>query len=466
MNIDLLLAYYADDFTGATDVLEALSASGVATVLFTEPPDAEILRKYPHVSAIGVAGTSRTMSPDEMEQSLPPTFHALRSHRPRIVHYKVCSTFDSSPKIGSIGRAIDIGQRTFANHFVPLVVGAPVLGRYCVFGNLHARSGLDSVLYRLDRHPTMRAHPITPMTEADLRVHLGRQTLRGIELVDVLVLERGQDAAAEAVECAAQTIGNIVLFDVLTDNHLTTIGRLICEAQEREQKPLFAAGSSGIEYALAQHWRATGMIPAADGMSGSMPPPQAVDRVLVVSGSCSPATDRQIAWALQHGFIEVPLDVASWCNSEPAQIDIDPIVKRIVQELNAGSSVITHTSRGPDDGRIIALEQARKEALGNSLQIGVILGRILQRVIQAGAVGRVAVVGGDTSGQVARSLGIKALEFARSLDPGAPLCIARSRDPAVDGLQIVFKGGQVGYDDFFCSLLSGRSSHLPDGIRK
>ena len=64
------------------------------------------------------------------------------------------------------------------------------------------RSGLDSPVYRLDRHPTMRHHPVTPMTEADLRVHLSHQTDRPIDLVDVLALDAGYEAAAERLRAA------------------------------------------------------------------------------------------------------------------------------------------------------------------------------------------------------------------------------------------------------------------------
>jgi uncharacterized protein YgbK (DUF1537 family) len=67
----------------------------------------------------------------------------------------------------------------------------------------------------------------------------------------------------------------------------------------------------------------------------------------------------------------------------------------------------------------------------------------------------VAVVGGDTSGQVARSLGIEAVEMIGPLEPGAPLCLVRSQDKIIDGLEVTFKGGQVGYDDFFGTLLRG-----------
>src|SRR5438067_10399171 len=74
----------------------------------------------------------------------------------------------------------------FASRFVPLVVGAPSLGRYCVFGNLFARCGAESEPFRLDRHPSMSRHPITPMDEADLRLHLAKQTNKSIALFDIL----------------------------------------------------------------------------------------------------------------------------------------------------------------------------------------------------------------------------------------------------------------------------------------
>jgi uncharacterized protein YgbK (DUF1537 family) len=334
-----LLAYYGDDFTGSTDVLEALATSGVESVLFTAPPNEELLSRFSHVRAIGIAGNSRTMSPDDMEASLPAAFQSLLQLRPAIVHYKVCSTFDSSPHIGSIGRAIDVGARVFQNRYVPLVVGAPSLQRFCVFGNLFARSGLDSPAYRLDRHPTMRRHPVTPMTEADLQVHLSHQTQRPLKLVDVLALNGGWTAAAESLAEATQSEGVVVLFDTLTDEHLATIGRLIWETQQREQKPLFVAGSSGIEYALTKHWNSVGLVPCRNGNVGS---PRPVDRVVVASGSCSPVTDRQIGWALAHGFAEVPLDTAHLLQSNGLDAAVANVARRVESELDAGRSVVVH----------------------------------------------------------------------------------------------------------------------------
>lgn len=456
----MLLTYYGDDFTGSTDALEALHSGGVEAVLFVKPPDNDMLRRYSHVRAFGIAGNSRTMTPQAMEESLPDIFRLLLSLRPRVVHYKTCSTFDSSPVVGSIGRAIDIGQFVFQNKVVPLVVGAPSLGRYCVFGNLFAKSGLNSAHFRLDRHPTMQRHPVTPMNEADLRLHLSRQTSRPVELIDVLALNSGYDSARDKLD-QVQSTGGVVLFDTLTNEHLATIGQLIWDEQQRQEKSLFVAGSSGIDYALVKYWQAAGIVLGADFNSSHREAARIapVDRTVILSGSCSPVTDRQIAWALDHGFAEVAIDSLKLRQSQCLESDICEVAQQIVSILESGQSVVAHTCRGPLDSRLAEMKSTATRLSEGDRNLGMILGRILRHVLPAGLVRRVAVVGGDTAGQVARALEVEAVEMIGPLEPGAPLCVVHSRENAVDGLEITFKGGQVGYDDFFGTLLSGQCNH-------
>src|SRR6266852_1986404 len=131
----------------------------------------------------------RSLTPNAMERELRPALKQLRALGVRHVHYKVCSTFDSSPAIGSIGRVIDMASEIFGGRFVPLLAGAPVLGRYCVFGNLFARLGQEGEAFRLDRHPSMSRHPVTPADESDLRLHLARQTSKKIGLFDILKID-------------------------------------------------------------------------------------------------------------------------------------------------------------------------------------------------------------------------------------------------------------------------------------
>lgn len=141
----LWLAYYGDDFTGSTDVLDAFTAAGVPTVLFLQPPRPQDLARFPGVRCVGVAGQSRGKSPAWMRETLPEVFERLSALGAPIVQYKVCSTFDSSPEVGSIGQAIDLGVQHTRAHWSPMVVGAPRLQRYQVFGHLlprhRARSG-------------------------------------------------------------------------------------------------------------------------------------------------------------------------------------------------------------------------------------------------------------------------------------------------------------------------------------
>ena len=121
----LALSYYGDDFTGSTDVMEVLTWAGLPTVLFLQPPSEEQLSRFHSARAIGIAGDSRSRSPEWMSEHLPPIFRQLESFGAPINQYKVCSTFDSSPQIGSIGRALDIGLDAFASAWAPIVVGAP-----------------------------------------------------------------------------------------------------------------------------------------------------------------------------------------------------------------------------------------------------------------------------------------------------------------------------------------------------
>src|SRR5262245_28288893 len=114
-----LFCYYGDDFTGSTDALEALATGGVRSVLFLDPPDERMLHRFAECQAIGIAGESRSRGPEWMSEHLPPIFARLKGLGAPVCQYKVCSTFDSSPQFGSIGRALEIGREVFGNPYVP-----------------------------------------------------------------------------------------------------------------------------------------------------------------------------------------------------------------------------------------------------------------------------------------------------------------------------------------------------------
>jgi len=319
----ILIAFYGDDFTGSTDALEFLSRAGAKTILFIEPPTKEQLEKFPDLDAIGVAGKTRSMPPDEMEYTLDKAFRALKEIGPRHIHYKVCSTFDSSTAIGSIGKAIDTGAAIFNNAFVPVVVSAPSLGRYVVFGNLFARMGIgtNGKIYRLDRHPSMSKHPVTPADESDLCLHLAKQTNKQIGLVNILQVEQSSELLQAAVDTQINEQAEIILFDALTTQHMASLGALI-DAQVKPDQTLFSVGSSGIEMALGSYWESTSTLQPLS----AWPSPEAVQPLLVISGSCSPVTDAQIKWAVHHGFETLVIDATSICDTDEPEAFIDDAI--------------------------------------------------------------------------------------------------------------------------------------------
>lgn len=445
----LLLSYYGDDFTGSTDTMEVLAQAGVRTLLFMDPPSREEIAGHGDVRAIGVAGSSRTMSPAQMDAALPSVFSDLVALGAPMLRYKVCSTFDSSPTVGSIGKAIDIGAAVTGSAVVPLIVGAPALGRYCVFGNLFARSGLDSKPFRLDRHPTMRRHPVTPMDESDLRAHLAKQTSKTTALVDVLDLDAPCGRLEAIYEARLAGGPGVVLFDTLTQDHLTAAGRMVWTAASAAP-PLFVAGSSGVEYALVAHWRREGMLPASPMLTcGS------VDAVVVVSGSCSPVTGRQIEYATGHGFEEIALDTEALA---AARGDAeDRYADAAAAAVGRGRSVVLHTALGPDDPRVASTRGFLGSQASTAELLGASMGRILSGVLARTPVARAVVTGGDTSYHVARALGIRALETVAPIQPGSPMCRVHGDDAGVSGIEMLFKGGQVGRPDIFLHALRGSS---------
>jgi uncharacterized protein YgbK (DUF1537 family) len=425
----LLLTYYGDDFSGSTDVAEALTLNGLPTVLFLQDPSREQMERFAGYRAVGIAGVSRSQSPQWMAQHLPPIFERLKALGAPLCHYKVCSTFDSSPETGNIGKAIELGQQVFGSSYVPLVVGAPILKRYQLFGNLFAT--VDGETYRLDRHPTMKRHPVTPMDEADLRLHLARQTPKQVALVDILALRSSNESHLDAALAKGP---EIVLYDVLDEDSLIQVGKLIWT--RRPSKHTFVAGSSGLEYALVAYWRSTGQLPVLVPHAE----PGEVDRIIVVSGSCSPATESQLRYAMEKGYAGLRLDARKLAGGDEAETR--RAIEAALRRLAEGRSVALYSALGPEDPELVRGEGDFQRRLGSRI------GEILRDILQRSGLRRAVVAGGDTSGQAGRQLGIYALTVVKPMAPGSPLCRAWADGP-FDGLDIVFKGGQVGSENFF-----------------
>jgi uncharacterized protein YgbK (DUF1537 family) len=286
----------------------------------------------------------------------------------------------------------------------------------------------DGAIHRIDEHPMSR-HPVTPMREADLRRHLAAQTMTPVGLVseDQLASCALADAALQHEIAAGH---RAILFDTADTASLRTIGDLLW--QKAASAPLFAIGSSGLTTSMIGAWQTAGLLETVQ-------PPPAVAKVsplLVISGSCSLATARQIEWAVANGFHGIALEPEKLTQAS-SRAYLEQIAQSAIAALSAGLDTVLYTAVG------MPTQNVGGEALGRSL------GELLRGILAATAVQRGVICGGDTSSHAVQQLEVFAMTWRGSIQPGAPVCLTHALSSNAPQFELILKGGQVGSDDFF-----------------
>jgi 3-oxoisoapionate kinase len=442
-----LIAFLGDDFTGSAATMEVLSFAGLPTVLFLAPPTKAQAARFGAMRGIGIATTARSQSPDWMARHLPPLFAHLAATGAPLLHYKTCSTLDSAPHTGSIGKAVELALTVRGSDWVSCLIAAPPLRRYQAFGQLFAAAG-DAV-YRLDRHPVMASHPVTPMQEADVAMHLREQTDLPIA---TLTLEHLNPTGLASLRANAPA--KIITLDCIDMDHAAQLGALIWDAAGADGH--LAIGSQGVEYALVAHWQKSGLIPPPE------PAPSfgEVDQVIAISGSVSPTTAAQIARAEEDGFVVIPLDAAALIKGgDSAKRAMTDSYEAARAALSQGRDPLICSARGPDDPAVAAMRAALSASQhtpheANAL-IGTSLGALLRDLLRGTGLARAIIAGGDTSGFAAQALGLFALTAIGATTAGAALLKGHSDTPEFDGLELALKGGQMGSPDYFSWIKNG-----------
>jgi len=409
--------WFGDDFTGATDTLAELAARGLRALLFLGLPDAARLKRAGPLDAVGIAGATRTMAPDAMAAALRPVGAFFQALGVRLMHYKCCSTFDSAPDVGNLGAALAALSPCFPHDFRPILGGQPNLGRFLLFANLFAAAGTGGAVRRIDRHPTMSRHPVTPMREADLRLHLAAQGVAAAHLA-YPALQQDRAALAQVLDHLLRSAPPAILMDVSREEDLAAIGALL--HRQAERGPLLAIGPSSV----AQAWCAGRASKPGMAALGPSPGP-----VLVLAGSLSPVTRVQVEAA--SGYHRLTFDPARLVGDAGAS---DAVVQDACRRLDAGQDILLLTET-PGAAALAPGEAAAATA------------RLLAAVTRLRPVRRLGIAGGDTSSIGVQALDLWGLSHAGTLAPGVALCHGHSDDPALHGVEIMLKGGQMGPPD-------------------
>jgi uncharacterized protein YgbK (DUF1537 family) len=433
MNNKLILGCIADDFTGATDLANNLVRTGMR-VLQTIGVPSEPLPKDTQVDAIVVALKSRTLAPqDAVKQSLEALawLQAQTDDAASLqIYFKYCSTFDSvyTPAVqGNIGAVTEALMAALKTDFTIATPAFPDNGRTVFKGHLFVGDALLS-------DSGMQHHPLTPMTDSSLMRVLQAQTKHPVGLIDYKTVAAGDTAVSARIQTLREQGIKLAVVDALTNQDLMHIGKAV------KGLPLVTAGS-GVAIGLAQNFGIN-----ASGNSSQLQTAQGLQAI--VSGSCSIASNRQVAHFIATG--------------KPA-FAIDPVVitQQIAQGIDPVQAVLDWAK--PHLTRAVLIyataDVASVKAVQNQLGVAA-AGELVETMLSSIAVGLVRlgvqqliVAGGETSGACVNALGITHMQIGPQIDPGVPWCFAHSPLPsngqAGTSLHLTLKSGNFGTDNFF-----------------
>lgn len=417
--------FCGDDFTGASDTLATLSRAGLRSRLFLSAAAVENCQDLSELDAIGIATATRSMQPKAIKAELRQCGKPLAALAPKVFHYKVCSTFDSSPEAGSIGAAIDALKQALPKSGIMIIGGQPSLRRYCAFSNLFA-AAVDDKIYRIDSHPTMANHPVTPMSDADLRDLLGAQGLSSIHGIHHPMYSGDPDMLRLTVHRHIST-NAMVLFDAIQQSDLTHIGKLIHE----QPSPMLIVGASSVAESYI-----SGLTPRSSDLPVHKPS-KPEKPVFILAGSRSQATAAQVEEA--QNFTQVFI--------HPEEIEQGR--STLLEELTATS--IKLLERGSN---VLAVVTNYMHHSLSRVELAQFTADLTARVTISGHLGRLGVAGGDTSSFVLKALGVESLAYVADIEPGVCLCRLHALNyPMIHGLEVALKGGQMGSPSFFTKLL-------------
>ena len=388
------LGCIADDLTGATDLGVTLAREGLSVVQVNGVPD-ETLQLAPS-EAIVVALKSRTNPAAEAVQWSLASLAWLQARGAERIYFKYCSTFDSTPR-GNIGPVADALLDALRERRTVATPAYPRNGRTVYKGNLFvgdvplAESG-------------MRDHPLTPMRDSSLVRVLAAQTRRKVSLIPCEVM----DAGASAIRAKLEELNGFAILDAVRDEHLVAAG----EACRDMKLTTGGAGlAMGIARALGVKRRSASALPRVAGAA------------VVLAGSCSQATLRQIAAFGGPAF-----------RIQPERIDVDAAVGFATQN---GDHPLIYASAPPE-----GIVPGKGEAIEHAF-------RHIARELARKGVRKFVVAGGETSGAVVEALGVRALAIGPEIDPGVPWTVSQGGEPYL----LALKSGNFGSAEFFAKAL-------------
>ena len=417
MRTKIKLGCIADDFTGATDLANNLVRSGMRVVQTIGVPPGPLSAE---VDAVVVALKSRTIAPAEAIAQSLEALRWLQAQGAEQIYFEYCSTFDSTAQ-GNIGPVTEALMQALNTDFTIATPAFPDNGRTVFKGYLF----VGDVLLN---ESGMQNHPLSPMTDANLVRVMQAQCTSKVGLIDHRAVAQGASAITQRIaDLKAQGV-RVAVVDAVSNDDLHRLGTAL------QGMPLVTAGS-GVAIGLPANF---GLKPTPQ--ASVLPPASGLQAV--VSGSCSQATNRQVAHFQKTGRPAFAIDPLALARSTRQGADVVEQALAWAAPHLASGPVLVYSTAEPDAVKAVQA-QLGVEAAGALVEHTI---AAIARGLVAQGVHQLVVAGGETSGACVQALGIHQLQIGPQIDPGVPWCHAQTELAAV---HLTLKSGNFGTDDFF-----------------
>jgi len=416
----ILLGCIADDFTGATDLANNLVRAGMRAVQTIGVPDNDTVDGATDIDAdaVVVALKSRTIEPQQAVAQSLAALRWLRTRGAQQIYFKYCSTFDSTPR-GNIGPVVEALLDALGSDFTIATPAFPDNGRTVFKGHLFVGDVLLSDSGMVD-------HPLTPMTDSNLVRVLQAQCRAPVGLIDHRTVAAGELAIRARIDQLRAQGVRVAIVDAVSNDDLLRL------APALRHLPLLTAGS-GLAIGLPANF---GLVPTS--ASSALPPARGARAV--VCGSCSQATNRQVAAFRAAGHPAFALDPLRIAAGEDMA---SQALAWAWERLGAGPVLVYSTA---DPAGVRAVQQRLGlDAAGHLVEQA--LATVASGLVAQG-VRQLVVAGGETSGACVQALQVRELRIGMQIDPGVPWCHAHSPLTGPEGLHLTLKSGNFGGDDF------------------
>jgi len=418
-----LLGCLADDITGATDLALNLAQGGMRVEQWLTQPTVDELQAST-VDAVVIAEKIRSIPPAEASQIAKSAVENLRAAGIKRFYFKYCSTFDSTPR-GNIGPIAETLHELLAAEQTVFCPAFPRNGRTVYEGHLFVNG-------KLLNESGMERHPLNPMTDACLPRVLAAQTNHPVGLLNYDDVSSGPEQINVCLAKLRSAGKPFVICDTCDETHLRQLAEAVYDL------PL-VTGGSGLAQFLPDAYRRHGLLsevvdrPALSQVTGPS---------LILSGSCSATTNRQVE-RINQRIPSFRVDVPTLME-QPEHVRAE--LRHFQDQQADKTAALIYSTAAPE--RVAEWQNLYgREAVAESVEK--VLAEVAVRAISELGTRRLILAGGETSGAVTQRLGIRRLRIGPEICPGVPWTETMEDQP----LLLACKSGNFGDDNFFSHAL-------------